>query len=331
VDLDAFSAVHAPTWARLDALSGRRRLSGAEADEIVLLYQEVATHLSTVRSTAPDPSLVSRLSEVLGRARSAIAGSHDPSWSDVSRFVRTVLPAALFRVRWWTVAVTGAFLALALVAGLHVYADPAAQAAMGTPSQLQEYADQAFANYYTDYPGQSFAAQVWTNNAWIAAQCVAFGITGVMPVLVLVQNAVAVGSAGAVMALHDGLAVFFQLILPHGLLELTAIFVAGGAGLRIFWTVVDPGGLPRARALVEAGLSLITVAIGLVGVLAVSGLIEGFVTPSSLPWGVKIAIGALALAGFWVYVLVLGRRAVRAGESGGLREGHGADQLPVAA
>jgi len=331
VDLDAFSAVHGPTWARLDHLSSRGRLTGAEADEIVLLYQEVATHLSAVRSAAPDPSLVSRLSEVLGRARSAIAGSHDPSWGDVSRFVRVVLPAALYRVRWWTWAVMVAFLAIALVAGLHVYGDPAAQAAMGTPSQLQEYAEQEFANYYSNYPGESFAAQVWTNNAWIAAQCVAFGITGVWPVMVLVQNAVGVGGAGAVMALHDGLGVFFQMILPHGLLELTAIFVAAGAGLRIFWTMVDPGGLPRSRALVEAGLSLITVAIGLVGVLAVAGLIEGFVTPSSLPWGVKVAIGALALAVFWAYVLVLGRRAVRAGETGGLRDGHAADQLPVAA
>ncbi|HWS59138.1 MAG TPA: stage II sporulation protein M [Actinotalea sp.] len=331
MDLDAFSAVHAPTWARLEELSGRRRLDGAEADEIVLLYQEVATHLSTVRSVAPDPSLVSRLSQVLGRARSAIAGSHDPSWADVARFVRVVLPAALYRVRWWTVGVMTAFLVIAVVTGVHVVSDPDAQAAIGTPSQLEAYAEESFEAYYSNFPGESFAAQVWTNNAWIAAQCVAFGITGFWPVMVLVQNAVAVGSAGAVLALHDGLDIFFRLILPHGLLELTAIFVAGGAGLKIFWTAVDPGGRPRSRALAHEGLSLITLAIGLVGVLGISGLIEGFVTPSALPSGVKIALGALALAAFWAYVLVLGGRAVRAGDTGGLRADHAADELPVAA
>jgi uncharacterized membrane protein SpoIIM required for sporulation len=109
------------------------------------------------------------------------------------------------------------------------------------------------------------------------------------------------------------------------------VFVAGGAGLTIFWTVIDPGGRPRGRALAEEGRALFTVAIGLVGVLAVSGIIEGFVTPSSLPWGVKIAIGAVALAAFWAYVLVLGRRAVRSGETGDIAAEDNADVLPIAA
>lgn len=330
MDLDAFSAVHGPTWDRLAVLTRRGRLTGAEADELVRLYQEVATHLSTVRSTSPDPALVTRLSDLLARARSAVAGGHDPSWGDVSRFVRTVLPAAFYRVRWWTLGVSIACLVVAVVAGVHVAGSPDAQAAMGTPSQLEQYAQEEFAAYYSSYPGTSFAAQVWTNNAWIAAQCVAFGVTGAWPVWVMLQNAVAVGAAGGVMALHGGLGIFFQMILPHGLMELTAIFVAGGAGLKIFWAWVAPQGTTRSRALAREGLSLITVAIGLVGVLGVSGLVEGFVTPSGLPWPVKIAIGALVLAAFWTYVLVLGRRAVAAGQDGGLRAEHASDEAPVA-
>lgn len=331
MDLDAFSAVHGPTWRRLDELARRRTLTGAESDELVRLYQEVATHLSLVRSAAPDPALVSQLSQGLARARSTISGAHEPAWSDLTRFLVLALPAALYRIRWWTVGVTLVCVAIALVSGVHVYTSPEAQAAMGTPAELERYAEQEFANYYSANPGQSFAAQVWTNNAWIAAQCVAFGISGIWPALVLVQNAVYVGSAGGVMALHDGLGVFFQLILPHGLMELTAIFVAGAAGLRIFWTVVDPGGRPRSRALAAEGRSLFTVALGLVGVLAVSGLVEGFVTPSPLPWWLKIAIGAVVLGAFWVYVLVLGRRAWRAGETGDVRADHTGDELPLAA
>lgn len=331
MDLDAFSAVHGPAWARLDSLATRHRLSGAESDELVRLYQEAATHLSMIRSSAPDPSVVSRLSETLGRARAAIAGSHEPAWADVRRFLVLALPAALYRVRWWTVVVTLVFCAVAVVAGVHVFTSPEAQAAMGPPGQLRQYAEREFAAYYSNNPGGSFAALVWTNNAWLAAQCVALGITGVMPVYLLAANAVNVGAAGAVMALNGGLDIFFQLMLPHGLMELTAIFVAGAAGLKIFWSVIDPGGRPRARALSEEGRSLFTVAIGLVGVLGVSGLVEGFVTPSALPWWLKIAIGAVVLAGFWVYVLVLGGRAHRAGETGDLRADHNVDQLPIAA
>jgi len=330
VDLDAFSAVHGSTWQRLDTLASQRHLSGAESDELVRLYQEVATHLSTVRSVAPDPSVVSRLSDVLGRARAAIAGAHDPALSDVARFLVLSLPAALYRIRWWTVGVMAVFVAIAVVAGVQVFTDPGAQAAMGSPGELRTLAEESFAAYYSENPAGSFAALVWTNNAVIAALCVAFGITGFLPVYILVSNAVSVGAIGGVLALYDGMDIFFQLILPHGLLELTAVFVAGGAGLKIFWSMIDPGGRPRGQALSEEGRSLFTVAIGLVGVLAVSGLIEAFVTPSSLPWWLKIVIGALALAAFWTYVLVVGRRAVRAGETGDLRADDNVDTLPVA-
>ena len=93
--------------------------------------------------------------------------------------------------------------------------------------------------------------------------------------------------------------------------------------------MIDPGHRPRLRALAEEGRSLFTVAIGLVGVLAVSGLIEGFITGSTLPWAVKITIGVLALTGFWVYTLVLGRRAVAAGETGDLDADRAGQSLPV--
>ncbi len=331
MDLDAFTAVHGATWDRLGQLASRRDLNGAEADELVRLYQEVATHLSTVRSAAPDPAVVARLSDVLGRARAAIAGAHDPTLSDVARVFVLALPAALYRVRWWTVAVMVAFVAVAVATGVHIATDPAAQAALGDPVDLERYADEEFANYYSNNPPSSFSAMVWTNNAWIAAQCVAFGITGVWPVMVLVQNAVGVGTAGGVLAAYGGLDVFLQLIAPHGLLELTAIFVAGGAGLRIFWTVIDPGPRSRGQAVAEEGRSLISVALGLVAILAVSGLIEGFVTPSDLPWWLKIVIGAVALALFWVYTFVLGRRAVLAGETGDVRREHAGDVLPTVA
>src|SRR5690606_20736999 len=127
------------------------------------------------------------------------------------------------------------------------------------------------------------------------------------------------------------LGLFLQLIAPHGLLELMSVFVAGAAGLRIFWAWVDPGPLPRSRALAQEGRALVTVAIGLVIALAISGVIEGFVTGSTMPWWLKIVIGAIALAAFWVYTIVLGRRAVAAGETGDLTADHAGDVAPVAA
>jgi uncharacterized membrane protein SpoIIM required for sporulation len=328
VDLDAFSAVHSAAWDRLAVLVRRRRLDGAEADELVRLYQEVATHLSTVRSAAPDPVLVTRLSDLLARARTRISGAHDPAWSDVVRFATVSVPAALYRVRWWTLGVTAAFLLVSLVAGYHVATDAEALAAMGTPAEQEQYVEEAFASYYD--PDVSFAAMVWTNNAWISALLVAFGVTGVLPLYVLWQNAFSVGATGGMMAAHGELDLFLTLIAPHGQLELTSVFVAGAAGLKTFWALVDPGPRRRGAALAQEGRALITCAVGLVGALALSGVVEGFVTGSGLPWWFKIAIGTVALAAFWTYVLVLGRRAVAAGETGDLDVDRAGAVVPTA-
>lgn len=328
MDLDAFAAVHTPEWDRLAALSRRRRLDGAEADELVRLYQAVATHLSTVRSTAPDPVLVTRLSDLLNTARTRVAGSHEPAWREVVRFAVLSLPAAFYRIRWWIHAVTAACLVVAVVAGVYVATDPDALAAMGTPSQREAYVKEAFASYYE--PGAGFAGVVWTNNAWIAAQCVGGGITGIYPLYVLYNNAVNIGATGGMMAAYDELDLFLMLISPHGLLELTAVFAAGAAGLRLFWTFVDPGHRRRAVALAQEGRALVTTAIGLAVALGVSGLVEGFVTGSNLPWGVKIAIGVLVLTAFWAYVYVLGRRAVAAGHTGDLSADQAGEVAPAA-
>src|SRR5690606_13311963 len=120
----------------------------------------------------------------------------------------------------------------------------------------------------------------------------------------------------AIMIRHDHGGHFFGLILPHGLLELTAVFVAGGVGLRLFWSWVEPGRLSRAQSLAHEGRTVGTVALGLVGVLLVTGIIEAFVTPSPLPTWARVGIGVLAEVLFVVYVFTLGRAAYQRGQTG---------------
>jgi uncharacterized membrane protein SpoIIM required for sporulation len=316
VDLDAFVTTHADEWDRLERLSRRRSLTGEEADELVTLYQRAATHLSVVRSAAPDPALVSRLSTLVARARAAATGSHDPAWRDVSRFFLRSFPAALYRTRRWWIATAAASVLVAVLVGAWVAGDPQVQAAVAAPDDVRQLVEHDFANYYSENAAGGFAAKVWTNNAWVAAQCIAFGVLGLPVLWVLFQNALNVGLVGGLMAANDRLDLFFGLILPHGLLELTAVFVAAGTGLRLFWAWVDPGPRPRLRALGEEGRAAAAVVLGLVVVLAVSGVIEAFVTPSGLPTWARIAVGVLAEIAFLSYVFTLGRRAALAGETG---------------
>jgi uncharacterized membrane protein SpoIIM required for sporulation len=339
VDLDAFVAVHRTDWDRLDALSrraGRRgswrggRLSPAEVDELVERYQRAATHLSVVRSAAGDPAVVGRLSRTVAQARTAVTGGHEPLLREIARFVVVSFPAAVWRSRWWTAAAALFTVVVALAAGFWLVRSPQVQAAIAAQTDVNQLVNSDFQKYYSQAPAASFAAKVWTNNAFIAAQCVAFGISGILVVYTLFQNAVNLGLVGGLMAVHGRIGLFFGLITPHGLLELTAVFVASGAGLQLFWAWIDPGPLPRGQALAREGRSMITVALGLVFVLLVSGILEAFVTPSPLPTWARIGIGVLVWAGFCGYVAIWGRRAARDGETGDLRAELVEDVAPVA-
>ena len=320
MDLDALTAAHRAEWARLDALSRTRRLDGDGVDELVTRYRAASADLADIKSTAGRSPQADHLSVVLARARQRLTGASDNVLRRIPRFFVLQLPAALYRLRWTTLAVATAFVLVGALVGAWIAQDPALVAALGSEADLSRYAQDDFTAYYSENPAAVFAGTVWTNNAWIAAQCVIFGITGIWPLYIVTQNAVGLGISAAVMASFDRLDVFFAFILPHGLLELTCIFVAAAAGLHIFWAWVAPGPRSRGAALAAAGRSLVTVAIGLVFALALSGVVEGFVTPQPWPWGVKLALGALALAVFLTYMLVVGRRAIRSGETGDLTE-----------
>jgi uncharacterized membrane protein SpoIIM required for sporulation len=219
----------------------------------------------------------------------------------------------------------------ALALAVWISTHPLVQAHLLPPSTVRTLVTHDFASYYRDHPGQDFAARVWTNNAWVAAGSLCLGVVVGLPTLyMLLMNSINIGVAGGYLAAAGKTGLFFGLILPHGLLELTAVFLAAGVGLRLGWTVIDPGPRTRADALATEGRAAATVALGLVGVLAASGVIEAFVTPSPLPTWARIGIGVVAEVGFLAYVVCLGGRAVRHGETGDLPAELAGELAPVA-
>lgn len=304
----------------MDELSRTRRPTSAEVDELVARYRSASADLAEIKTSAGRSVEGDHLSTLLARARLKLTGAPENLLRHVPRFFVLQLPAALYGLRWTTLAVALGFGLVAALAATWIARDPQALAALGSAAQVEQYAEQDFTDYYSANPAAVFAGTVWTNNAWIAAQCVMFGITGFWPVMVIMQNAVGVGTAAAMLFAHDRGDVFLLHIAPHGQLELACIFVAAAAGLHIFWALVAPGPRSRGEAVATAGRSLATVAIGLVFALALAGLVEGFVTAQPWPWPVKIGIGTLALGVLLFTMLVLGRRAVAAGETGDLTE-----------
>jgi uncharacterized membrane protein SpoIIM required for sporulation len=316
VDLDAYVLAHAHDWQRLEQLVHRGRLSGTESDELVDLYQQVATHLSVVRTSAPDPSLVAYLSSLLAKARNKAVGTRVSSWRGFGRFFTERFPAALYRLRFWWLGCLAANVVVTAVLMLWLLDHPNVEQSLLSPEEIDQLVNHDFEDYYSTYAASHFALQVWINNAWVAALCIAFGILGLPVVYLLYNNIENLAVIGSIMHRHGHGQEFWGLILPHGLLELTAVFVAGGVGLKLFWSWVEPGELTRTQSIAREGRTAGTVALGLVAVLMVSGVIEAFVTPSGLPTWARVGIGVTAELAFFAYVFVLGRQAYHRGATG---------------
>lgn len=330
MDVDAFVAAHQQEWVRLGYLvDRRRRLTGDQVEEMVAGYQRAATHLSALRTAGYDPALVGQLSTLVARSRAAVTGAHASGWSTVGRFFAVSFPVMAWKARWWWLGTTAGSLLAALLVGWWIARSPAVQNALLPPNQASQLVNSEFRNYYSQYAATSFAARVWTNNAYLAGETLIGGILlGVPTLFLLLINALNIGIDGGFLFAHGRGVEFFALILPHGMLELSAVFLASAAGLRLGWKIIDPGPLPRAQALATAGRETITLALGMILVLLISGVIEAFVTPSPLPTWARIGIGAVAEAAVLSYVIVLGRRGIRAGLSADIEEAP--DVLPVA-
>lgn len=326
MDIDRFIATHQSSWDRLGVLCQRAarrigRLPADELDELVRLYQRVSTHLSVARTRYRDPALVARLTGLVAQASALIYGTRPRTLRSAGRFVTDTFPAALWHARWFVAVATALFLVPALAVAVWLAGSPAALDAAAPEALRETYVQEDFEAYYSSSASAQFASEVSTNNIQVGIFAFAAGIAAcVGTAWILVLNGANVGFAGGLFAAAGELPRFFGLILPHGLLELTAVFVAGASGLRLGWTLVDPGDRPRGEALVEEGRRAIVIVLGLVGVFAAAGLIEGFVTGSSLPTWARVGTGVAAEAAFLAYVVARGRSAASKGLTGVLGE-----------
>ncbi len=323
MDVDRFIARNQQSWTRREALIRRRAgsLTPTEVRELVQLYQLTSTHLSHARTERADPALVARLTRLVASGSAVLYSTRSRSLAGLARFFTTSFPAAVWHVRRFVAVAAALLLVPALVVGAWVATSEAALDASGPDAVREAYVEDDFEAYYSSAPAGQFATQVTVNNVQVAILAFAAGVLlCVVTAFILAFNGGNVGVAAGLFAAAGEQPKFWGLILPHGLLELSAVVVAGAAGLALGWAIVAPGDRRRTDALAEEGRRAAVVVLGLIVAFVVAGAIEGFVTPSGLPTWTRVLVGVTAFSAFWTYVATLGRRAADAGYTGAFGE-----------
>jgi len=313
VNVERFVAVRTQDWAALEDLVGRaggrgERLSPADVLRLGHLYRSAAADLAFARRHFPAAAGTTRLQALVAQGHGLVYGKAGRDDS-VRHFVTTRF--------WQRVRSQGRCLALAvglllgfaalgalwaawqpeaaagiLPAGFHASAHPGAGGVVGI-----------------SIPARSgLAVTIFTNNIVVTLEALAGGFTlGLLTAYVLAFNGALLGVLGALELKAGGFTQFVRLVVPHGLLELSCIAVAGSTGLLIARALIDPGRRTRAEALGALVPVLGDTVLGVAGCLVVAGLTEGVVTTWDLPIPLALAVGVLLAGTFWVLVVWRGR------------------------
>ena len=326
MDIDRFIAQNQPGWNRLEQLcasarKGAGRITADELDELVALYQRTSAHLAHSRTTFDDVALVTRLSRLVGVARGTIYRTRTRPGRAVGMFFTSTFPAAVWHSRRAIGVAALLMLVPAVVVGFWLGNNADARKAEISVPLQKAIATHDFQKYYSSSAASEFQTDVTVNNIEVGFGAFASGVLlGAPTVVALAFNGFNIGIDAAVMHAYHRDSLFWGLILPHGLLELTSVAIAGGAGLMLAWALIAPGDRTRGRALAEEALRSVTMLGGLVVTFSIAGFTEAWVTPSGLPTWARVGIGVLLETLFIAYVFAFGRNAALRGATGAMGE-----------
>jgi uncharacterized membrane protein SpoIIM required for sporulation len=306
-------------WERLTALLDRSRIGGVaalsaeEIAELGALYRSATADLAVARRDYGGQRVTEYLNSLVGRAHATIYQAPAARGRAIRSFFTHGFPQA-FRATWpYTLAAFLMFFVPALAAFVTALRDPAAGAALvpGAESIIQDIRDKREWWLAINDEGRAASASlIMTNNIRVAIIAFAGGmLLGLLTLYVLVQNGLLLGVVAGAAQAYGFAGNLWGFVAAHGVVELSVIFIAGGAGLQIGWSIVRPGLLTRRASLVLAARRAMLLLLGCALLLVLAGLIEGFISPSNLPPAVKYAVALGSGILLYSYLLLAGRGA----------------------
>jgi uncharacterized membrane protein SpoIIM required for sporulation len=294
---------HGPHWKRLEELLGHAGRAGAstlahrELQELALLYRQAASDLSVVREDATSGRVTLYLNQLLGRAHNIIYMSRKPHSRGLRPFFLETFPEIFHETFPYTFAAFVIFLGAAVAGVLVCLANPAFERYLLGPDMMDTIAQHKMWTHSIVSVKPLASSQIMTNNISVSLVTFALGITaGIGTVWMLLFNGLLFGVVNVACWDANMSLLLWSFVAPHGVLELPAIFIAGGAGLLLARGMLFPGHLPRGASIELAGSKAVRLVLGMLPILVLAGMVEGFISPSDLSAALKFSLaGALSV------------------------------------
>lgn len=314
---DEFVQSRQRDWEQLNQLLRKaereiQRLSPDEIDRLGRLYRATTSDLALAQRDFPRHRVTQYLNQMVGRAHATIYQGEPLAWRQLKAFVRYGFPRLFRETLPFIVVATLLFFLPAILAGIATYLEPDTAYSL-LPSGAHELIDRLERQeLWFDIPVEErpgMAVGLMTNNIGVAFRAFAGGVlAGLFTLYILVLNGLLLGAVSG-LAFHYGVGQgLWNFVIGHGVIELSIICFAGGAGLMLGWAILRPGLYSRRDALVAAARRAVVLLMGSAPFLVVAGLIEAFISPAeSIPWPLKYMVGFGSGLIMYAYLLLAGR------------------------
>ena len=314
---DKFIEQHKTAWQRLEELlklldrSSMRRLHREEVRELGRIYRRTASDLAIARAESRDPRLINYLNSLVIRAHGRIYQADAQGGSLIKKFFARELPQTFRRTWRFTAVAFGVFALFGVIGFLGTKYDPEFSELVGVPAGFREMFIETKTHWWEDLnkANQIGASSIFTHNIQVTIYTFAFGaLFGVGTLFYLAYNGLVIASILS-LTYNAGFGNdLLTFMVGHGVVELSCIFMAGGAGLLIGSAMLMPGDLSRADALKSRGKDAVRLMMGVALLLVLAGIIEGFISPAPIPASIKYSIGAITGIALYSYLLLAGRQ-----------------------
>jgi uncharacterized membrane protein SpoIIM required for sporulation len=315
VPTDRFITQRKNAWQRLEDLlklldtASLRRLRREEVRELGRIYRRTASDLAIARAESRDPRLINYLNSLVIRAHGRIYRANAQGGKRIRNFFARELPQTFRRTWRYTLLSFSVFAIFAFFGFLGTHYDPEFSELVGVDPAWREMNIETKTRWWESLneANQIGATTIMTHNIQVTIYTFAFGATcGIGTLFFLAFNGANFASV-VTLTYRAGFGKdLLTFVAAHGVVELSCIFIAGGAGLLIGSAILMPGNLSRADALRTRGMEAVRLMMGVAVLLVVAGTIEGFISPAPIDPRIKYSIAALTGVTLYSYLLLAG-------------------------